>query len=102
MIDRALRTQSWLLSLKEPEKRPRTNMINFMHENREIFDKDAEFLSDTFRSDMVALASHKREPLSIFLGKYLFWAFESKVTLPTSMPYSQKNLSNFRVTKTQH
>ena len=85
--DKALQAQSWLLSRKKPETRPWTNLSSYLRENRtEMSQSDAEFISETYSSDCMALSSAEREPLSMFLERYLFWLFKNQVRNPTSAP----------------
>jgi hypothetical protein len=82
-IDKALQSQSWLLNLKRPAKRPETNLYNFLQANRsELSQSDASFiLEDKFRRDCATLSWNEKELLSVFLEKYLYRIFEDKVCM---------------------
>ena len=80
--NRALQLQTWVLSLKSPELRPRSNLTSFMEANpTDMARADAGWILEQHRSDLVALASEEREPMSKFLGQYLCGLFQSKVDL---------------------
>ena len=80
-VDTALQTQSWLLNLKRPAKRPQRNLYNFLQANQsELSQSDASYIvDDRFRRDLAALSWNEKEPLSVFLEKYLYPFFEDKV-----------------------
>ena len=80
--NRALQFQTWVLNLKSPEIRPRSNLTSFMEANpTEMAHVDARWILEQHRSDLVALASEEREPMSKFLGQHLYRLFQSKVDL---------------------
>lgn len=70
--DRALQAQSWLLSLKQPPERPRSNLRNFILAHpSDMSHVDASFMVDE-QQDLATLSWNKKELMSVFLEKYLY------------------------------
>lgn len=80
--NKALQAQAWLLGLKEPDQRPRTNLFSYMREHQtETTTSDAAFVANEARKgDLIALTDRKTEPMGLFLERYLYPLFEVKAS----------------------
>ena len=80
-IDSALEVQCSLLKSQKPSNRVWETLKGFVeHNHNAIKDKDKAFIHQDLRSDLVALASEKSEPMTAFLLKFLRRLFQTKVT----------------------
>ncbi|KAB8360769.1 hypothetical protein FH972_024503 [Carpinus fangiana] len=79
--NRALKSQTWLLGLHEPQKRPRRNLVNFMKDMQdEMMVKDAAFMDDKHKTDLRAIhhAKKDQELISSVLEQHLGWVFKEQ------------------------
>jgi hypothetical protein len=87
LLDRALSSHAWLLSLKKPAARPMKNLTEYLQANRrEMSQIDAEFIAEKHRADIVALSREEKELMSRFLERHFYWMFKHRVSLSLFLP----------------
>jgi hypothetical protein len=96
-LDNAVVLQASILKLKEPTRRVREILNEFIDDNRSALkDKDKGFLDPGLQADLIALANKEFDPMTTFLLTFFARLFQTEVIRKLFPSYGLQTESDLR------